>query len=370
MARRETTENANCRTELAASFGQDACRTEGAVSSERYIEILEIFAEEGHHGRCYDRRDGDRSKGDALAQGSMRGLDGVWRQWMTPMMAKAFYLQANVESTARRARRLREEERERRYLQVMHQEQTERLKRAHRTEAARLAKQKKAADAAATNLGFLRAYCPDCQRRPAGAGWCALHLERTAMPETKPAVVTPSELVAHRQRLPAERRGLTHHFTIFARRELQPLDRTGSPEYARLFAFLKEKGAGPEEYAALLQLANPEPDDGKGGDLVEVDGYLITGVNEQGELREVFFRVGKPGSTTALLDEWAKAVSMLLQYQAPIREVFGKFRHTRFEPSGGTRNPDIRHCTSLLDYCSAWVLATYAPDAGSDEETP
>ena len=103
---------------------------------------------------------------------------------------------------------------------------------------------------------------------------------------------------AVRRHLPDERRALTHHFSI----------------------------AGQE-------------------------GYLTVGVYEDGLPGEIFITMAKQGSTiSGLMDSFATAVSLALQYGVPLEVLCGKFTHTRFEPSGWSGNPKIGYATSLIDY--------------------
>jgi ribonucleoside-diphosphate reductase alpha chain len=113
-------------------------------------------------------------------------------------------------------------------------------------------------------------------------------------PEPSPAV---------RRRLPDERRALTHHFSI----------------------------AGQE-------------------------GYLTVGVYEDGLPGEIFITMAKQGSTiSGLMDCFATAVSLALQYGVPLQILCGKFAHTRFEPSGWSGNSKIGYAKSIVDYIFRWL---------------
>ena len=111
----------------------------------------------------------------------------------------------------------------------------------------------------------------------------AIAPEDAAGASTAPTSVQKSEPPpAVRRRLPDERRALTHHFSI----------------------------AGQE-------------------------GYLTVGVYEDGLPGEIFITMAKQGSTiSGLMDSFATAVSLALQYGVPLDVLCGKFTHTRFEPSG------------------------------------
>ena len=108
----------------------------------------------------------------------------------------------------------------------------------------------------------------------------------------------PRETQAVRRRLPDERRSLTHHFSV-------------------------------------------------GGQ----EGYVTVGLYEDGLPGELFIRMAKEGSTVSgLMDSFATAVSLALQYGVPLQVLCDKFSHTRFETSGWSGNPKIGYAKSLMDY--------------------
>src|SRR5207244_11895918 len=66
---------------------------------------------------------------------------------------------------------------------------------------------------------------------------------------------------------------------------------------------------------------------------------------------EIFLKVSKQGSTlSGVMDAFAIAVSIGLQYGVPLESFVSKFINMRFEPSGITKDPDIRFASSLVDY--------------------
>jgi len=108
---------------------------------------------------------------------------------------------------------------------------------------------------------------------------------------------------AVRRRLPDERRSLTHHFSV-------------------------------------------------GGQ----EGYVTVGLYEDDVPGEMFIRMSKEGSTVSgLMDSFATAVSLALQYGVPLKVLCDKFSHTRFEPSGWSGNPKIGYAKSLMDYLFRWL---------------
>ena len=81
------------------------------------------------------------------------------------------------------------------------------------------------------------------------------------------------------------------------------------------------------------------------------EGYVTVGLYEDGLPGELFIRMAKEGSTVSgLMDSFATAVSLALQYGVPLRVLCDKFSHTRFEPSGWSGNPKIGYAKSLTDY--------------------
>ncbi|MCZ4499299.1 MAG: vitamin B12-dependent ribonucleotide reductase, partial [Marmoricola sp.] len=81
------------------------------------------------------------------------------------------------------------------------------------------------------------------------------------------------------------------------------------------------------------------------------EGYMTSGAHADGELGEVFLKLGKQGSTLAgVMDAFSIAVSIGMQYGVPLETYVSKFTNLRFEPSGMTDDPDVRMAQSLMDY--------------------
>ena len=130
----------------------------------------------------------------------------------------------------------------------------------------------------------------------AGADADVARADLSLVPKSEPSP-------AIRRHLPDERRALTHHFSI----------------------------AGQE-------------------------GYLTVGVYEDGLPGEIFITMAKQGSTiSGLMDSFATAVSLALQYGVSLEVPCGKFTHTRFEPSGWSGNPKIGYAKSIVDYIFRWL---------------
>jgi ribonucleotide reductase alpha subunit len=86
------------------------------------------------------------------------------------------------------------------------------------------------------------------------------------------------------------------------------------------------------------------------------EGYVTVGFYPDGRPGELFVTMAKEGSTIGgLMDAWATAISIGLQYGVPLDVIVAKFEHSRFEPSGFTQNPDIRMAKSLTDYIARWL---------------
>ncbi|HZR29856.1 MAG TPA: vitamin B12-dependent ribonucleotide reductase, partial [Terriglobales bacterium] len=86
------------------------------------------------------------------------------------------------------------------------------------------------------------------------------------------------------------------------------------------------------------------------------EGYLTVGLYKNGEPGEIFIRMAKEGSTVSgLMDSFATAVSLALQHGVPLKVLCEKLAHTRFEPSGWSKNPDIGFAKSIMDYIFRWL---------------
>lgn len=79
--------------------------------------------------------------------------------------------------------------------------------------------------------------------------------------------------------------------------------------------------------------------------------YLRTGQYEDGTLGEIFIDMHKEGAAyRSLLNCFAIAVSLGLQYGVPLEEFVDVFTFTRFEPHGAVDHPNIKRATSVIDY--------------------
>ena len=120
-----------------------------------------------------------------------------------------------------------------------------------------------------------------------------------------PVAELQQELFTHtqRRRLPAERRSITHKFSI----------------------------AGHE-------------------------GYITVGMYEDNTPGEVFIKISKEGSTlSGVMDGFALTLSLALQYGVPLKSLVEKLQNTNFEPAGYTGNQAIPYAKSILDYIARWL---------------
>lgn len=90
------------------------------------------------------------------------------------------------------------------------------------------------------------------------------------------------------------------------------------------------------------------------------EGFITAGLYEDGTPGEVFIVMNKEGSTlSGLMDSFATAISIGLQYGVPMKTLVNKFAHVRFEPSGFTPNPHIRMAKSIVDYVFRWLALKF-----------
>jgi ribonucleoside-diphosphate reductase alpha chain len=89
--------------------------------------------------------------------------------------------------------------------------------------------------------------------------------------------------------------------------------------------------------------------------------YLRTGEYEDGRIGEIFIDMHKDGAAfRSLMDAFAIAISMGLQYGVPLEEFVDAFTFTRFEPAGLViGNDSIKNATSILDYIFRELAVSY-----------
>jgi ribonucleoside-diphosphate reductase alpha chain len=145
-------------------------------------------------------------------------------------------------------------------------------------------------------------------------------------------------------------------------------DKTAAPDTSALEARLKELEA---EVARLTtqtgkplrrRLSDTRTAITHKFDIAGHEGYLTVGLFENSRPGELFITMAKEGSTIGgLMDGIGTLTSMALQYGVPLEALVRKFAHVRFEPSGFTKNPDIRNAASITDYVFRWMALQFIP---------
>ena len=98
-------------------------------------------------------------------------------------------------------------------------------------------------------------------------------------------------------------------------------------------------------------------------DIAGHEGYITVGLFEDGAPGEIFLVMAKEGSTiSGFADAFAQAVSYALQYGVPLQVLVDKFSHARFEPSGITKNREVRLAKSIVDYIFRWMATKFLSD--------
>jgi ribonucleoside-diphosphate reductase alpha chain len=96
--------------------------------------------------------------------------------------------------------------------------------------------------------------------------------------------------------------------------------------------------------------------------IADHEGYLTVGLFDDKTPGELFITMAKEGSTIGgLMDSIGTLTSMALQYGVPLEALVRKFAHQRFEPSGFTKNPEIRSASSITDYVFRWLAFQFIP---------
>jgi ribonucleoside-diphosphate reductase alpha chain len=99
------------------------------------------------------------------------------------------------------------------------------------------------------------------------------------------------------------------------------------------------------------------------------EGYITAGMYEDGTVGEIFLTdIGKEGSTLrGMMNSFATAISIALQYGVPLETLVEKFSYMRFEPEGMTSNPEIPFAKSMPDYIMRWLASRFC-DVDLQEE--
>ena len=147
----------------------------------------------------------------------------------------------------------------------------------------------------------------------------------------------------------------------------RPVERTVERMIERLVERPAERRKLPDRRKGYIQKATV------GGHKV----YLHTGEFDDGELGEIFIDMHKEGAAfRSLMNNFAIAISIGLQYGVPLEEFVDAFVFTRFEPAGAvTGNDSIQHATSILDYLFRELGVSYLgredlAETASDQADP
>ena len=94
------------------------------------------------------------------------------------------------------------------------------------------------------------------------------------------------------------------------------------------------------------------------------EGYITAGKYEDGSVGEIFLTdIGKEGSTLrGMMNAFATAISIGLQYGVPLEVFVRKFSYMRFDPEGITNNPEIPFAKSMPDYLMRWLGSRFIDD--------
>jgi ribonucleoside-diphosphate reductase alpha chain len=100
------------------------------------------------------------------------------------------------------------------------------------------------------------------------------------------------------------------------------------------------------------------------------EGYITAGKYEDGSIGEIFLTdIGKEGSTLrGMMNAFATAISIGLQYGVPLEVFVKKFSYMRFDPEGITNNPEIPFAKSMPDYIMRWLGSRFIDDLDELED--
>jgi len=135
----------------------------------------------------------------------------------------------------------------------------------------------------------------------------------------------------------------------------------------------EEKGAEAEE-AAVVPVRKKMPRERESithkFSIAGHEGYITAGKYEDRSVGEIFLTdIGKEGSTMrGLLNAFATAISIGLQYGVPLEVFVRKFSYMRFEPEGMTQNPEIPFAKSMPDYIMRWLASRFIEDTETLED--
>jgi ribonucleoside-diphosphate reductase alpha chain len=122
------------------------------------------------------------------------------------------------------------------------------------------------------------------------------------------------------------------------------------------------EGSGSQE-PTRYRLPNDRPSINHKFRIGQHEGYLNVGFYPEGyghgldgQPGEVFITLSKQGSSlNGFADQFATALSIMLQYRIPLKRIVEKFSHVSFEPAGFTGNSEIRSAKSVVDYVARYL---------------
>ena len=99
------------------------------------------------------------------------------------------------------------------------------------------------------------------------------------------------------------------------------------------------------------------------------EGYITVGLYpENRQPGEIFVLMAKQGSVVSgLMDAFATAISMSLQYGVPLKVLVDKYSHMRFEPAGYTNSKEIPIAKSIVDYIFRWLALRFLHERADEK---
>ncbi len=134
-------------------------------------------------------------------------------------------------------------------------------------------------------------------------------------------------------------------------KESQPLSSSSKKDETRPGAVANPVSPTAREQAARIRLQKKRQGFTQEARVAGQKVYLRTGEYEDGTIGEIFIDVAKEGAAyRSMMNSFAIAVSLGLQYGVPLKEYVDVFTFMRFEPQGPVDHPNIKFCTSIVDY--------------------
>lgn len=100
----------------------------------------------------------------------------------------------------------------------------------------------------------------------------------------------------------------------------------------------------------------------------QFEGYLTVGLHPDGRPGELFIKMSKQGSiVNGLMNGIGVLTSLALQSGITVQELADKFSGARFEPYGPSESDEVGECSSVLDYVFRWLCLTFPQKGDGDE---